>query len=85
MGLQLYKLRIQQKCLFLQSFGKVPGPSLTGPVTSSKVTLLRSGLHQTPDKTRPESEEEGVLFPGKHKVRFSEESGQEEGHAQGMK
>lgn len=51
-GLQFYKLGIQQKCLFLQSFRKVPGSSLTGPVTSSKVTWLRSGLHQTQDKTR---------------------------------
>lgn len=84
MGLQLYKLGIQQKSFFLQSFGKVPGSSLTGPVTSPKVTLLRSDLHQTQDMTRPESEE-GVIFPGKYKVRFSEEDGQGEDDAQGMK
>lgn len=83
-GLQLYKLGIQQKGFFLQSFGKVPGSSFTGPVTSPKVTLLRSDLNQTQDKTRPESEE-GVIFPGQYKVRFSEEDGQGEDNAQGMK
>ena len=83
-GLQLYKLGIQQKSFFLQSFGKVPGSSLTGPVTSPKVALLRSDLHHTQNKTRPESEE-GVIFPGKYKVRFSEEDGQGEDNAQGMK
>lgn len=47
------------------------------------MTKVRSASDTGQDQA--DSEEEGVIFPGKHKVRFSEEDGQEEGHARGMK